>query len=184
VVGGIYSPNHQNSHWGGLFSMGAPDTVWCASHVTQPLGFWRFQPLELWHLGAPDSSVPHQTGTVHRLVRLCRLLWLLPRTVALSGHCAVNRCTNICCSAWCTGQSGATPDSLVNYSRVRLEKPEGEELEVDPPWCTGHCLVAHRTAQCARPGFSSVSFAHFFWTLIQIFLLVCVEPLAPVELIF
>jgi hypothetical protein len=25
----------------------------------------------------------------------------------------------------------------VNYSGVRLEKPEGEEFEVDPPWCTG-----------------------------------------------
>jgi hypothetical protein len=26
VVGGIYSPNHQNSRWGGLLSMGAPDS--------------------------------------------------------------------------------------------------------------------------------------------------------------
>jgi hypothetical protein len=26
VVGGIYSPNHQNSCWGGLLSMGAPDS--------------------------------------------------------------------------------------------------------------------------------------------------------------
>jgi hypothetical protein len=52
VVGGIYSPNHQTNSWGRLLSMGAPDspvrtgqsgappdTVWCASHVTQPLGF-------------------------------------------------------------------------------------------------------------------------------------------------
>jgi hypothetical protein len=38
-LGGIYSPNHQNSRWGGLLSMGAPDTVRCASHVTQLLGF-------------------------------------------------------------------------------------------------------------------------------------------------
>jgi hypothetical protein len=37
------------------------------------------------------------------------------------------------------------PNSPVNYSGVRLEKPEGEEFEVDPPWCTGHCPVAHRT---------------------------------------
>jgi hypothetical protein len=29
------------------------------------------------------------------------------------------------------------PDSPMNYSGVRLEKPEGEEFEVDPPWCTG-----------------------------------------------
>jgi hypothetical protein len=31
VVGGIYSPNHQNSRWGGMLSMGAPD-----SPVRQP----------------------------------------------------------------------------------------------------------------------------------------------------
>jgi hypothetical protein len=31
VVGGIYSPNHQNSRWGRLLSMGAPD-----SPVRQP----------------------------------------------------------------------------------------------------------------------------------------------------
>jgi hypothetical protein len=31
VVGGIYSPNHQNSRWGGLLSMGAPN-----SPVRQP----------------------------------------------------------------------------------------------------------------------------------------------------
>jgi hypothetical protein len=34
-----------------------------------------------------------------------------------------------------------SPDSPVNYSGVRLEKPEGEEFEVDPPCCTGHCPV-------------------------------------------
>jgi hypothetical protein len=25
-LGGIYSPNHQNSRWGGLLSMGTPDS--------------------------------------------------------------------------------------------------------------------------------------------------------------
>jgi hypothetical protein len=54
------------------------------------------------------------------------------------------------------------PDSLVNYSGLRQQKPEGEEFEVDPPWCTGHCPVAHWTVRCARPGFSSVSYAPFF----------------------
>jgi hypothetical protein len=29
------------------------------------------------------------------------------------------------------------PDSPVNYSGVRLEKPKGEEFEVNSPWCTG-----------------------------------------------
>jgi hypothetical protein len=43
-LGGIYSPNHESSRWGRLLSKGAPDTVRCASHVTQPLGFdrWSF----------------------------------------------------------------------------------------------------------------------------------------------
>jgi hypothetical protein len=44
VVGGIYSPNHQSGRWERLLSYGASDTVRCASHVTQPLGFdrWSF----------------------------------------------------------------------------------------------------------------------------------------------
>jgi hypothetical protein len=64
-----------------------PDTVWCASHVTQPLGFWRFRPLELCHPGPPDSPVSHRTVTVHCQVRLLALLWLYvncPLTVHLS----------------------------------------------------------------------------------------------------
>ena len=74
------------------------------------------------------------------------------------------------------------PDSPVNYSGVRLEKPEGEEFSLYGPWCTGHCPVAHRTVRCARPGFSSVSFAPFLNHNL-VFLLVCVESLAPVEYI-
>jgi hypothetical protein len=40
-------------------------------------------------------------------------------------HCAVSRC-----SAWCTGQSGDTPDSPVNYSRAATKKLEGEEFRL------------------------------------------------------
>jgi hypothetical protein len=70
-------------------------------------------------------------------------------------HCAVDCCADSRCSAWRTGQSGGTPDGPVNYSGVRLEKPEGEEFEVDPPRCTGHCPVRQ-----IRVLF--VSFAPFF----------------------
>jgi hypothetical protein len=79
-------------------------TVRCVSHVTQPLGFWRFRPLELWHLGAPDSPVPHWTGTVHCLVRLLSLLWLCAnclRTVQL----LVDRCASEPLLRCHTGQS-------------------------------------------------------------------------------
>jgi hypothetical protein len=46
VVGGIYSPNHQTNRWGWDVVDGRtgqsgapPDTLRCASHVTQLLGF-------------------------------------------------------------------------------------------------------------------------------------------------
>jgi hypothetical protein len=41
--------------------------------------------------------------------------------------------------------------------------------------------VAHRTVRYARPGHPLVSFAPFFVNSNLIFLLVCVEPLAPVD---
>jgi hypothetical protein len=64
----------------------------------------------------------------------------------------------------------------VNYSGARPQNPEGEELESITPG-------APDTVRCARPGFSSVSFAPLFLKPNLIFLLVCVEPLAPVEYI-
>jgi hypothetical protein len=39
----------------------------------------------------------------------------------------------------------------VNYSGAAPEKPKVEELEVVPPWCTGHCPVAHRTLSSGTP---------------------------------
>jgi hypothetical protein len=78
----------------------------------------------------------------------------------------------------------------VNYSGVALQKPEAEQFRVDLPgapdtvwWCTGHCSVANRTVRCARPGQPSVGIAPFFLNPILDFLLVCVEPLTPIELI-
>jgi hypothetical protein len=108
----------------------------------------------------------------------------------LSAHCSLftvafadNRWRSRRCSAWRTGQSGGTPDSPVNYSGVAFQKPEAEEFRVYGPWCTGHCPVAHRTVRCARPGHTSVFFCSFLLNPNLIFLLVCVEPLAPVEYI-
>jgi hypothetical protein len=122
VVGGIYSPQPPHSRGGRLMSMGAsPDTVQCASHVTQPLGFGHCRPLE-----ALSSS---GTGQVLFTVRCassdcfdfyaqCLL------TVSLTRAFAVDRCAEESFFRWCTGQSGGTPDSMVNYSRARSEKIE------------------------------------------------------------
>jgi hypothetical protein len=62
----------------------------------------------------------------------------------------------------------------VNNSGVALQKPEAEQFRVDLPG-------APDTVQCARPGQPSVGFAPFFLNPNFNFLLVCVEPLAPVE---
>jgi hypothetical protein len=55
--------------------------------------------------------------------------------------------------------SGGAPDNPVSYSGAPLKIPEGQELGVEFPgapdtvrWCTGHCVVAHRTVRCTRPG--------------------------------
>jgi hypothetical protein len=69
------------------------------------------------------------------------------------------------------------PDSPVNYSGVALQKPEAKQFRVDLPG------APDTVRWCARPGQPSISFAPFFLNPILDFLLVCVEPLAPVELI-
>jgi hypothetical protein len=184
VVGGIYSPNHQTNRWGGCLSMGAPD-----SPVRQPRHpFVRV--LTVSTVGAQTSWGTGQSGAASD--RHCSLSGA-PSGAALtlrklSAHCsralftfADDRWRSSHCSAWRTGQSGATADSPVNYSGAASEKPEAEEFGVYGPWCTGHCPVAHRIVRCARPGEPSVSFAPFFLNPNLIFLLVCVEPLAPVK---
>jgi hypothetical protein len=105
--------------------------------------------------------VVHQTGTVHCPVRLLAPALTLRE---LSAHCSyVSRPLNstVALAAVAslgtpdspvlhrtvrcyTGQSGATPDSPMNYSGVALQKPEAEQFRVDLPgapdtvrWCTG-----------------------------------------------
>jgi hypothetical protein len=169
VVGGIYSPNHQTNRWGWAAVDGRtgqsgapPDTIRCASHVTQPLGFDRWSSDSWDHRtvrwctgqfgGAPDSHYS-LSGAPSGAALTLR---------ALSVHCsrslftfADDRWRSCRCSAWHTGQSGATPDSSVNYSGVALQKPEAEQFTVDLPG-------APDTVRCARPGQPSVSFAPFF----------------------
>jgi hypothetical protein len=70
-----------------------------------------------------------------------------------------------------------TPDSPVNYSGVAPRKPEAIKLELIHPG-------APDTVRCARPGQPSIVFCSFYLNPFLDFLLVCVEPLAPVELIF
>jgi hypothetical protein len=101
-------------------------------------------------------------------------------------HCftfAVDRWRCSRYSAWYTGQSGATPDSPVNYSGEPFLETRSLAVGGDSPWCTGRCPVAHRTVRCTSLGQPSVFFAPFYLNPFLDFSLVCVEPLAPVELI-
>jgi hypothetical protein len=72
-------------------------------------------------VGPLDSPVVHRTGTVHCPVRLLEPALTLRE---LSAHCSVvSRLLNSTVALapllrWHTGQSGATPDSPVNYSGV------------------------------------------------------------------
>jgi hypothetical protein len=47
--------------------------------------------------------------------------------------------------------SAGAPDSPVNYSGVRLLKPESGWFNPVRDWCTGQCPVAHQTVRCAGP---------------------------------
>jgi hypothetical protein len=175
-LGVFIALNHQNNRWGWLLSMGAPD-----SPVRQP-HHPTVRVLTQSTIGALTSSGTGQSGAAPDMH--CSLS-SAPQTSALTS--AVNysavRGTVQSTIAPKSRCSGGTPDSPVNYSGVAMEKPEGEEFGVVRSWCTGHCPTVHRTVRCARAGYTWVPFAPFFLNPNLIFLLGCVEPLAPVEYI-
>ena len=183
VVGGVFIAPTTKVAVGEAVCRRAHRTVRCASHVTQPLGFDRWSS-DKWGHRTVRWCTGQSLFTVRCAICVCSDFWARsPRTVA---HCSPFaddrwRCSRY--SAWHTGQSGATPDSPVNYSGVTFPETRRWRVRVDPLWRSGHSPVAHRTVRCARPGQPSVSFAPFFLNPILDFLLVCVEPLAPVELI-
>jgi hypothetical protein len=86
-----------------------------------------------------------------------RTVWCPLPTVgaghALPADCATDRCAG---GLWLTGQSGAPPDSPVNYSRtppnISREWPVHRRLA----WRTRHCPVHHRTVRCAKPSWNLV----------------------------
>jgi hypothetical protein len=147
---GIYSPQPPNNRWGWVAVVGhtgqsgaPPDTVRCASHITQPLEFGRSRPLEICLLVAPDRYFSLSGASLATALTSARTVLHCSRSQRLF---AVDRCAKEPLLRWCTGQSGGTPDSPVNYSGARSEKPEGGEFEVVRSWCTGHCPVCQTSA--------------------------------------
>jgi hypothetical protein len=125
--------------------------------------------------GAPDSLVHHRTGPVACPVRdlfpkraqltVVAMVVLAHRT--LSGAHRTVRCANYplaqatrrplialptvgAVDRWLTGQSGAPPDSPVNYSRTPPNFSRERPVHRSSVWRTEHCPVHHRTVRCAR----------------------------------
>jgi hypothetical protein len=146
----------------------------------------RVRPLELWQVGLPDSSVVHRIVIVHCPVRLLAPALTSARAVALfTVHCrllqttvgAVSRC------------SAGTPDSPVLHRTVRWIIAEW--LPKFPKLSSSERIsLVHRTLSGGTPDSpvrqtraASVVFCSFYLNPFLDFLLVCVETLAPVELI-
>jgi hypothetical protein len=139
----------------------AHQTVRCATghcSVRQPrhqaVGF---RPLEILTMGPPNSPVVHRTGPIHCPVRLLVPALTSARAVALfTVHCSV---ADDRCSTWRIGQSGATPDSPVNYSGAASPNSRRWQVWSGTPWCTRHCPVTPNVRQ-TRAAFG-LSFALF-----------------------
>jgi hypothetical protein len=63
---------------------------------------------------------------------------------------------------WLIGQSGAPPDSPVNFSRTPRSFSGEQLVHRRPAWRTGHCPVHHRTIRCARPSWGWLHTANSF----------------------
>jgi hypothetical protein len=155
-------------------------TVRCATghcpvcrHVSRPLGLGAGRLLEaLSSCGtrqsgaAPDmycllSGAPLTLRSDSARTVRALFLWsaLLQSTVAPKSRC-----------------SAGASDSPVNYSGVRLLKPEGGEFGVVRSWCTGHSPVRQTRAH-------SVPLLLCFWTLTLIFYWFMLNLYAHVEYI-
>ena len=144
---GNYNPNHQTSRlveadvaWRTGQSGAPPDSVWCASHVTRPLGSDRGALTcgPAWLSGgAPDKSCRLSGVPPARALLFCarwRTFNALQTTVVLEVAVAPLSHRIVRCA----------PDSPVNYSEAPLRIPEGEVFSLKSPgapdtvrWHTG-----------------------------------------------
>jgi hypothetical protein len=168
VVGVFIAPTTKSGCWKAAVawrtgqSGAPPDTVPCASHVIQPLGFdrWSSNRWGLWAVWctncACSDSGAHCSAFNAFAVDRWREVAVAPlahRTVRCdTGHCPVN------------------------YSGAASHFPEGGKFIVE-------CSGAPDTVRCARPGCLWDVFSSLDLNPSLVFLLACCEPLAPVKLI-
>jgi hypothetical protein len=83
-------------------------------------------------------------------------------------HARIARPTVGSANHWLTGQSGAPPDSPVNFSRTPPTNSRERSVDQKPAWRTGHCPVHHRTVRCTQTALSLGCFSQvisFFYFL-------------------
>jgi hypothetical protein len=92
------------------------------------------------------EPLAHRTlSGAHRTVRYLHL------TVgSATRHTRIARSTVGPADRWLTGQSGAPPDSPVNYSHTSPDISRERSVHQSSAWRTRHCPVHHRTVRCAR----------------------------------
>jgi hypothetical protein len=108
---------------------------------------WCSRPLKIWSRWRTGHCPVHtgQSGA-HRTVRCPH------QTVGSATHHAwIARPTVGAVDRWLTGQSGAPPDSPVNFSRTPPTNSRERPVDQTPAWRTGHCPVHHRTQSGAPP---------------------------------
>jgi hypothetical protein len=179
-LGVVIAPTTKMTVGEGFCRMAHRTLRWATGHcpVRQPrhqaVGF---QPLELLTTGPPDSPVVHRTVIVHCPVRLLAPALTSVRAVAL-----------FTVALQMTVAPLGTPDSPVLHRTVRriiAERPsripEGGKFGVELPGAPD--TVRWHTGQFGAPdqGCLWVVFCSFHLNPFLDFLLVCVEPLAPVK---
>jgi hypothetical protein len=122
-----------------------PSVVWCTGQSGAPPDSHCSCPVHDCLSNKAQMTIAASGQLAHRTVRC-------PQLTVGAGHaspadCAADRCAG---DRWLTGQSGAPPDSLVNYSRTLLIFSRERPFQRRPSWRTGHCPVHHRTVRCAR----------------------------------
>jgi hypothetical protein len=179
-LGVFIALNHQTTIGGGCYRWahrtlsGAPsDAVRCASHVTQPLGFWSSWPLEACLQVAPDrhysvSGAPLTSGSDSMRIVL--------HYSSKSSAFAVDRCANSRCSA-------VTPNSMVAHQTVQwiiaeraLRNPRVASLRMYGPGAPDSSV--HQTR--AQSSFLLL----WIWTIYSIFYWFVLNLYAPVEHVF
>jgi hypothetical protein len=107
------------------------------------------------------EPLAHQTlSGAHRTVRCTH------QTVgSATRHARIARPTVGAADRWLTGQSGAPPDSPVNFSRTPPTNSRERPVDQTPAWRIGHCPVHHRTVRCTQTALSLGCSSQVFFLL-------------------